>query len=102
MALPHRIGFLEVPNVLQPEGLLLHFIFVAHDVAHVGRRHAQRSVSYVRDQFTAFGRWGKIHRVLLLNLVVLALRWDTPGMQTCDFSIWTEIDADRAVLSSFG
>ena len=37
MALANRICFLKMPDLLKKEGLLFHFIFVADDVAGIGR-----------------------------------------------------------------
>src|SRR6202049_3300782 len=102
MALPHGISFLEIPDVLQKKGLLLYFIFIANDVSRIGRRHAQYSVPDVGDQFASFERRGKIERVFVLDLVVLAVGWDAPSMQTGDFSARIEIDTHRATLSPFG
>src|ERR1039458_7630321 len=69
MALADRIGLLEAPNGLQPEGLLLYFIFVADDVANVGGGNAKDSVLHIGDQFAALDGSGDIECFLVLNLI---------------------------------
>src|SRR5580658_8509576 len=101
MALAHRIGFLEIPNVLQEERLFFRLVFVANDASDVGCRDPQHSVADVRDQFTTFGRRGHIDCVLVLDVVVLTLCRNAPGMQTCDFSAGIEVDVYDAMLSTF-
>src|SRR5580698_2497206 len=102
MALANWISFLEVPNILQEEGLFLHFIFIADDVSHIRRRNPQHFVADVRDQFTTFGGSGNIDCVFVPDLVVLALCRNAPGTQTCDFSSGIEVNVHSAMLSTFG
>src|SRR5229473_2816329 len=101
MTLPHRISFLETPDVLQKEGLLLDFIFVANDVSHIRRGYVQPSVLHVREHFISRNRRG-VDSFLLLHLVVLALHRDAPATQIGNFSPWVEIDSYRAALSPVG
>src|ERR1700691_2072885 len=101
MALAYRIGFLEIPNILQEERLFLHLVFVANDASDVGRWDPQDSVADVRDQFTTFRRRGHIDCVLVLNVVVLTLRRNAPGTQTGDFSAGIVVDVYDAMLSAF-
>src|ERR1022692_378295 len=101
MVLAHRIPLLEVPDVLQPERLLFHFIFIADDVPGIGRRDVQASDFYVRKYFESLCSRG-VDGVLFFHLIVLATRWNTPAMQTCDLSGPAESDLYRAALSPLG
>src|SRR5438552_14169814 len=101
MGFSYWIRFLETPNILQPEGLLLYLVFVANNVSHIGRRNAQDSVLCVLDQITAFDRCCDISRIFLLNFVVLTLRRNAPGTEICDFPPRIEMDMHRAMLPSF-
>src|SRR5713226_3067305 len=102
MGFPYWIRFLEEQTFWHQKGFPFNSESLANNVSHIGCRYAQHSVLCVLDQITAFDRCCDISCILLLNLVVLTLRRNAPGMEICDFPPRIEMDIYRAMLPSFG
>src|SRR5229473_2257071 len=89
-AFPHGVRSLERPDVLQKKRMLLHFELVANNISRIRGWNAQDLELRVRDQLATFSIGRDLDRVLLLDLVVLALGRNAPGMKTLDFLLSAE------------
>src|SRR5256885_14580305 len=101
MAFPHRNLSLEMPDFLQDQGMLFHFVLIANDVAGVRSWYPQKLLLYIRDQLATvdLGQ-GNFQCLFVLYFVIFALSRDTPAAQAGDFRVGIKRSRHHAVLAS--
>ncbi len=81
-----RMRALEIPNVLQNEGMIFLFVFVANEVSRIRRGNVHDLGAHVGNQFASLHRGhGHFRAVLFFHFVIFSLRRDAPRVQVADF-----------------
>src|SRR5580698_1707212 len=85
VTLAYGIVLLEVPGVLQIKWPLLHFVFVANDIAWFRSRNRQHLKFDVADHFNVAIRC-TFDRIFIFHFIIFALRGNAPAVKTPEFA----------------